>query len=108
MGAYMRTQKELSLLSDEQIQTISNIGTATGAQQQEALQQLGASNPMLGSLLQPLAGMIPGLSAGLNGIGQGIVDAFRTDTRNMTLGTATQTQPLLMGGKIIAYNKITK
>ena len=54
------------------------------------------------------AGMIPGLSAGLNGIGQGIVDAFRTDTRNMTLGTATLTQPLFMGGKIIAYNKITK
>lgn len=108
MGAYMRTQKEISLLSDEQKQTISNIGTATGAQLQEALQQLGASNPMLGSLLQPLAGMIPGLSAGLNGIGQGIVDAFRTDTRNMTLGTATLTQPLFMGGKIIAYNKITK
>ena len=84
MGAYMRTQKEISLLSDEQKQTISNIGTATGAQLQEALQQLGASNPMLGSLLQPLAGMIPGLSAGLNGIGQGIVDAFRTkhDIRN--------------------------
>ena len=108
MGTYMRTQKEISLLSDEQKQTISNIGTATGAQLQEALQQLGASNPMLGSLLQPLAGMIPGLSAGLNGIGQGIVDAFRTDTRNMTLGTATLTQPLFMGGKIIAYNKITK
>ena len=41
MGAYMRTQKEISLLSDEQKQTISNIGTATGAQLQEALQQLG-------------------------------------------------------------------
>ena len=41
-------------------------------------------------------------------VGQGLVDAFRTDTRNMTVGAATLTQPLFMGGKIIAYNKITK
>ena len=108
MGTYMRTQKEISLLSDEQKNTISNIGTATGAQLQQQLQQLAASNPLLASILKPLEGMIPGLATGLNGIGQGIVDAFRTDTRNMFAGAATLTQPLFMGGKIIAYNKITK
>ena len=32
MATYMRTQKEISLLSDEQKNSISNIGTATGAQ----------------------------------------------------------------------------
>lgn len=108
MGTYMRTQKEISLLSDEQKNTISNIGTATGAQLQQQLQQLAASNPLLASILKPLEGMIPGLATGLNGVGQGIVDAFRTDTRNMFAGAATLTQPLFMGGKIIAYNKITK
>lgn len=41
-------------------------------------------------------------------MGQGLVDALRTDTRNLYAGTATLTQPLFMGGKIIAYNKITK
>ncbi|MDY3267689.1 MAG: TolC family protein [Phocaeicola sp.] len=108
MGTYMRTQKEISLLSDEQKNTISNIGTATSAQLQQQLQQLAASNPLLASILKPLEGMIPGLATGLNGVGQGIVDAFRTDTRNMFAGAATLTQPLFMGGKIIAYNKITK
>lgn len=108
MGTYMRTQKEISLLSDEQKNTISNIGTATGAQLQQQLQQLAASNPLLASILKPLEGMIPGLATGLNGVGQGIVDAFKTDTRNMFAGAATLTQPLFMGGKIIAYNKITK
>lgn len=108
MGTYMRTQKEISLLSDEQKSSISNIGTATGAQLQEQFQQLAASNPILVSLLEPLQGMIPGLTAGLNGVGQNLVDAFRTDTRNMFAGAATLTQPLFMGGKIIAYNKITK
>ena len=107
-GGYMRTQKEISLLSDEQKQSISNIGTTSGAQLQEQIKQLAASDPVLGSLLQPLQGVIPGLTAGLNGVGQGLVDAFRTDTRNMTMGAATLTQPLFMGGKIIAYNKITK
>lgn len=108
MGTYMRTQKEISLLSDEQKASISNLGTATGAQLQEQLKQLAAADPVLSALLEPLQGIIPGLTAGLNGVGQNLVDAFRTDTRNMFAGAATLTQPLFMGGKIIAYNKITK
>ena len=108
MATYMRTQKEISLLSDEQQNSISNIGTATGAQLQQQFQQIAAANPTLIPLLEPLQGMIPGLTAGLNGVGQGLVDAFHTDTRNMFAGAATLTQPLFMGGKIIAYNKITK
>ena len=83
-------------------------GTATGAQLQQQFQQIAAANPILSSLLEPLQGMIPGLTAGLNGVGQNLVDAFRTDTRNMFAGAATLTQPLFMGGKIIAYNKITR
>lgn len=37
-----------------------------------------------------------------------MVDALRTDTRNMYAGAVTLTQPIFMGGKIVAYNKITK
>ena len=44
----------------------------------------------------------------LNAAGTSIVDAFRTDTRNVYAGAITLTQPLYMGGKIRAYNKITK
>ena len=36
------------------------------------------------------------------------MDALRTDTRNVYAGALTMTQPLYMGGKIRAYNKITK
>lgn len=118
MATYMRTQKEISLLSDEQKNSISNIGTATGAQLQQQFQQIAASNPALVQAimndpkLAQIAGIFPdiiqGIGQGLNGVGQGLVDAFRTDTRNMFAGAATLTQPLFMGGKIIAYNKITK
>lgn len=104
-GGYMRTQKEISLLSDAQKQSIGNMGTNLGNQ----LQQLVAANPGLAAGLQGLLpGAVAGLTDGLNAVGQGLVDAFRTDTRNMTVGAATLTQPLFMGGKIIAYNKITK
>ena len=44
----------------------------------------------------------------LNPVGQGLVDALRTDTRNMAGAAVMLTQPLYMGGKIRAYNKITR
>ncbi len=113
-GGYMRTQKEISLLSDAQKQTLGSLGTTVGGQLQQgmqsaefqaAMQQLAAQNPGLEGLLP---GAVSGLTSGLNSIGQSLVDAFHTDTRNLTIGAATLTQPLFMGGKIIAYNKITK
>lgn len=108
MGTYMRTEKEISLLSDDQKGAISNIGTAAQGSIQETFQQLAASNPALGQLLEPLAPLIPGIGSALNGVGQGLVDALHTDTRNMYAGVVTLTQPIYMGGKIVAYNKITK
>lgn len=108
MGTYMRTEKEISLLSDDQKGAISNIGTTAQGSIQETFQQLAASNPALGQLLEPLAPLIPGIGSALNGVGQGLVDALHTDTRNMYAGAVTLTQPIYMGGKIVAYNKITK
>lgn len=108
MGTYMRTQKEISLLSDEQKNTLGNIGTAAQGSIQETFQQLAASSPELAALLQPLAPLIPGIGKAMNGVGQGLVDALHTDTRNMFAGTVTLTQPVFMGGKIVAYNKITR
>ena len=43
-----------------------------------------------------------------NALGQSITDALRTDTRNMTAGAILLTQPLYMGGKIKAYERITR
>ena len=44
----------------------------------------------------------------LNQVGQGLVDALRTDTRNMAGAAVMLTQPVYMGGKIRAYNNITR
>ena len=65
-----------------------------------------AQNPQFMALVQSLGNI--DIATPLNGLGQSLVDAFRTDTRNMYAGALTLTQPLYMGGKIRAYNKITK
>lgn len=44
----------------------------------------------------------------LNSVGQGLVDALRTDTRNVAAGAVMLTQPIYTGGKIKAYNNITR
>ena len=76
-GIYMHTDKEVSLLSDDQKSTLSGIGDAL-------------SVPML------------------NSVGQGLVDALRTDTRNMAATAIMFSQPVYIGGKIRAYNNITR
>lgn len=111
-GGYMRNQKEFSLLNDAQKGAIGSIGTQVSGALQNGIQGILAQNPGLVQNQQFMA-FVQSLSntdiaTPLNGMGQSLVDAFRTDTRNMYAGTLTLTQPLYMGGKIRAYNKITK
>lgn len=44
----------------------------------------------------------------INSVGEGLVDALRTDSRNVAGVAMILTQPIYMGGKIRAYNKITR
>lgn len=104
-GAYMRNQKEFSLLNDAQKGVLSGLGTNLSGPLQQAAQAIGQLHPELAPVLSQLGGAI---APALNEVGAGIVDAFRTDTRNVYAGAITLTQPLYMGGKIRAYNKITQ
>lgn len=104
-GAYMRNQKEFSLLSNDQKTALSGLGTSISGPLQQAAGVVGQLHPELAPLLSSLGGAI---EPALNQAGSSLVDAFRTDTRNVYAGAITLTQPLYMGGKIRAYNKITK
>ena len=87
------------------------MGTSVGNELQQfgqELQQLAVQHPEFLPLLTPLNNAMGKIPGALNQAGQSILDAFRTDTRNLYVGAATLTQPIFMGGKIIAYNKITK
>lgn len=94
--------------------------------QNPAIQQILAQNPQLMQILtnpqliqqmaQPaiqqattaFSGLLSNMASLLDAEGQSIVDAFRTDTRNLMGATVMLTQPLYMGGKIRAYDKITR
>lgn len=104
-GGYMRNQKEFSLLSGDQKAALSGLGTSVSGPLQQAAGVIGNLHPELKPLLSSLGGAI---GPALNEAGSSLVDAFRTDTRNLYGGAITLTQPLYMGGKIRAYNKITR
>lgn len=118
LGGYEWTSREISLLSDDQKETLSNLGTSltTGiaGQAGQALGNLPTGVQQLlntiGITPETVAGKITSMSSGiatsLNGVGQGIVDAFHTDTRNIFAGAVVVTQPVFMGGAIIAMNKM--
>lgn len=105
-GTYIRNQKEISILNDEQKAGLSQLGTTVGTQVRGFAQQLAVAHPELAPLIASLGNF--DIATPLNAAGNSIVDAFRTDTRNMYAGVITLTQPLYMGGKIRAYNKITQ
>jgi outer membrane protein TolC len=104
LGGYLWMSKEISILNDDQKSALSNLGTNMGTKLQDALSPLTSALPAatqakMGSDLAQFAGA-------LDQVGGGIVDGFRTDTRNMFAGAVTVTQPVFMGGAVIAANKI--
>lgn len=107
VGSYMRTGNELSLLSEEQKNGLQNMGTTLTGAFGNAAGQIVAQHPELASLVESVGAFLPAVGQGLNGVGNSLVDALRTDTRNMTVGAVLLMQPLYMGGKIRAYDRIT-
>lgn len=104
---YMRTGEEISLLSDEQRNGLSSLGTTVSNQLSGIAGQIVSKYPDLAPLMQGLGSALPGLGSALNAAGTELADAFRTDTRNMAGGALLLTQPLFTGGKIRALNRIT-
>lgn len=105
-GGYLYTSKEISILSDESKETLSNLGTNSVTQLQSGL---ASAMPVLSALFggtAPVTSMMNGMAGTLNQIGQGIVDELHTDTRHMFGGAILVTQPIFMGGAIVAMNKM--
>ena len=104
LGGYEWTSKEMSILNDDQKALFSNIGTSGATAIQSAL---GPYASILPPALQAQLGTdLASAAAALNAGGQHVVDAFRTDTRNIFAGAVMVTQPVFMGGAIVAMNKM--
>ena len=124
VGSYMYNSRELSILNDDQKTALSGIGTTatsglagalegfgaglTGEQKaalDEALKVFGTTTDQA---MGNLGAQVSGLASALNAEGQKVVDAFRTDTRNIFAGSVMLMQPVFMGGSIVAMNKMAR
>ena len=121
IGTYQHTSKEISILNDEQKYSLSHLGTnsanAITGELTSATTTLGsilssmnipaeAIEQITGALGQKMSTGITNTTGLLDTEGQKIVDAFRTDTRNIWAGQVLLVQPLFMGGSIIAANRL--
>ena len=114
LGGYEWFSKEISLLNEGQKSAFSNLGSnilggisGNANNMMTELVGKGLLTPeqaqKIGGLLNEKGGLIQQQG---NALGQSVVDAFRTDTRNMWAGSVMVRQPIYMGGAIIAANKI--
>lgn len=121
IGSYEFTSEEISILNKEQKASLSNLGTAAATHIQTGMDDMASKLPMpqieavLGQMGIPLAGIqqlmsenITNTAGLLNTEGQKIVDAFRTDTRNIFAGSVMVVQPVFMGGSIVAMNRLAE
>ena len=122
LAGYEFTSRDINLLSNKQKNMLNNMGTNLGTQVGGDLQK-GISEKMtelvkqgaismeqaqqIGAMMQQAGAPIGQYAAGIgNTLGQQIVDAFRTDTKNVFGGAVILRQPIFMGGAIKAANAI--
>lgn len=123
VGGYTLMSREVSILNKDQKGFLSNMGT-NGVQQIGSALSSGLTTELgqmvqqgiitaqqaqqLGAVMQQMGNgsLAQGLASVGNTVGQRIVDAFRTDTRNIFTGAVMVRQPIYMGGAITAANRM--
>ncbi len=119
-GAYTYNSQEIVLTDQETSATLQNLGTAVSQNLSGSLQEMigtiMASDPAYAQKLMtdPMFQMAmkklqSGEIAGtMNQIGSEIESHMHLDIENMFVGAVSLQQPLFMGGKIVAANRIAK
>lgn len=119
VGGYMHTSEEVSLLNDDIKDMLSGVGTkAAGAMAPyfekaghliHTLAEKGLISPQQLMRFNRIAAAAQiGIPYVGNSIGDGIKDAFRTDTRDIFAASVMLKQPIYMGGAITAGNKMAE
>ena len=104
MGGYVWMSKEISMLSEEDKETLNGLGTNAAASLSGTIGSIASQLPAAAQA--QLAQGVSQFAGSLDQVGAGLVNAMRTDTHNMFAGAVTVTQPVFMGGAITAANKI--
>lgn len=118
-GTYMHNEKQIQLLSDEKLNTISTVGSTLqgdvngfidpviqNLMQNPLMYEIIMNSPQLQALIQDLHNI--GALETLDAIGDEVAKNFTLDTRNVYAGMVTVMEPVYAGGKIRAYNKMAR
>ena len=97
-GGYLYNQRKISMFDSDQMLPIKNFDLATQSYQFDLVKNPATGEPIKG----PNGQYIPASVAYLP------KEALEYDIHNVFFGAVTLTQPLYMGGKIVALNKLTK
>ena len=104
-GGYLWMEKQVNLLSNDNKNRISHMGDEMVGDLSTALHNEFDDIPVVGNAISTrLDNAIANSNLGphMNSIGEEIVQGMETDTRNMGVATVTLTQPIYMGGKLVA------
>lgn len=111
-GVFVWNEKSISLLSDEQKDRINNMGTSAQDMVADAVidyvhDATGFSNT---NLEQDFRNRLHEgrMGSELNGVGHEITNALEFDLSQIYAGAVTVSQPVWLGGKIIAAYKVAK
>lgn len=105
-GGYMYNQKKITLVPEGDL--LGHVDPAVLGQLVQKYPSLGEmmqQNPELGKLAQEAVGAVNGVVDQTNGL---LKKATTYDIRNVFFGAITLTQPVYMGGKIMAMNKLAQ
>lgn len=118
-GTYMHNEKQIQLLSDDKLNTISTVGTSLqngvngyidpiiqNLMDNPLMYEIITHSPELQSIINNLHHI--GAFETIDAIGQEISKNFILDTRNVYAGMITVMEPVYAGGKIRAYNKMAR
>ncbi|MBO7417690.1 MAG: TolC family protein [Bacteroidaceae bacterium] len=111
MAGYVRSQRKVQLLDDDtkgMLEQMPGMVASIRNDLQTKAITMAQSMPQMAPLIQSLSTTLAPLGSVVEGIGPSILNAFDTDNRNMFAGALTLLQPVFMGGKIAAYDKITR
>ena len=95
-GGYMYNQKELSMFDSDQLLPVKTFNL-----EKQGYEFNVVKNPMTGEPIKVGGQFVPEQEAYLP------KEALTYDIHNVFFGAVTLTQPIFMGGKIVAMNKIT-
>lgn len=118
-GTYMYNDRNIALIGDDMSEKLTNIGTGV---QQQIQQQMGGlmqavqANPaaameyMSSPMWQTFVGALSqvDVAPALNAIGEEVNAAFHPDMTNIYAGVISLKQPVFVGGKIVASNKMAR